>query len=53
MSLNSEPRRNPKSQIDFEATGRQNVIAEIKNLDLDDITPREAYAKLEELKAML
>ena len=25
----------------------------IKNLDLDDMTPREAYAKLEELKAML
>ena len=42
-----------ESQIDFEATGRQNVIAEIKNLDLDDMTPREAYAKLEELKAML
>ena len=42
-----------ESQIDFEATGRQNVLAEIKNLDLDDMTPREAYAKLEELKAML
>jgi DNA mismatch repair protein MutS len=40
-------------QIDFEAIGRQNVINEIKALDLDDMTPREAYAKLEELKDML
>ncbi|MCH5325279.1 MAG: DNA mismatch repair protein MutS [Eubacterium sp.] len=40
-------------QIDFEATARQNVINEIKHLDLDDMTPREAYAKLEELKNLL
>lgn len=40
-------------QIDFEATARQNVINEIKRLELDDMSPREAYAKLEELKNML
>lgn len=42
-----------ESQLDFEAMGRQSVINEIKNLDLDDMTPREAYAKLEELKGLL
>ena len=42
-----------EDQIDFEAIGRQNVINEIKSLELDDMSPREAYAKLEELKGML
>ncbi len=42
-----------EGQIDFEAIGRQNVINELKGLDLDDMTPREAFAKLEELKKML
>lgn len=42
-----------QTQIDFEATARHNVINEIKGLDLDDMTPREAYAKLEELKKSL
>ena len=46
-------REEEETQIDFEAIGRQNVINEIKALDLDDMTPREAYAKLEELKDML
>ncbi len=42
-----------QTQIDFEATARQNVISEIKGLELDDMTPREAYAKLEEFKKAL
>ena len=42
-----------EQQLDFEAIGRQNIINEIKNLELDDMTPREAYAKLEQLKGML
>ena len=51
--LELREKENSEEQIDFEAIGRQNVINEIKNLDLDDMTPREAYAKLEELKGML
>ena len=31
----------------------KNVIQAIKNLDMDNITPREAYAQLEEFKKML
>ncbi len=46
-------KENYEDQIDFEAIGRQSAINEIKSLDLDDMTPREAYAKLEELKKML
>ena len=51
--LELREKENSEDQIDFAAIGRQNVINEIKTLDLDDMTPREAYAKLEELKGML
>ena len=51
--LELREKENSEEQMDFEAIGRQNVINEIKTLDLDDMTPREAYAKLEELKSML
>ena len=42
-----------EQQFDFSAIARKNVIQAIKNLDMDNITPREAYAQLEEFKKML
>lgn len=42
-----------EEQFDFSAIARKNVIQTIKNLDLDNMSPREAYAQLEELKQML
>ena len=39
--------------FDFSAIARKNAIQIIKNLDLDNMTPREAFAQLEELKKML
>ncbi len=42
-----------KVQYDFSAIAKNNVIQSIKNLDLDDLTPREAYARLSEYKEQL
>ncbi len=42
-----------EEQFDFSAIARKNVIQTIKNLDMDNMTPREAFAQLEELKQML
>ncbi len=42
-----------EEQFDFSAIARKNAIQIIKNLDLDNMTPREAFAQLEELKQML
>ncbi len=39
--------------FDFSAIARKDVIQIIKNLDMDGMTPREAFAQLEELKKML
>lgn len=49
--LNKEEEQ--EQQFDFSAIARKNVIQAIKNLDMDNITPREAYAQLEEFKKML
>lgn len=38
---------------DFSALARKDAIQMIRNLDMDDMTPREAYAKLEEIKRMI
>ncbi len=40
-------------QVDFSSIAKNSVIQTIRNMDLDDMTPREAYAQLEELKKML
>lgn len=42
-----------QEEYDFSAIARRNVISAIKNLDMDNITPREAYAQLEEFRKML
>ncbi|MCM1335431.1 MAG: DNA mismatch repair protein MutS, partial [Eubacterium sp.] len=42
-----------RDQVDFSSINKNSVIREIRALDLDDLTPREAYAKLEELKKIL
>ncbi|MDE7234904.1 MAG: DNA mismatch repair protein MutS, partial [Ruminiclostridium sp.] len=42
-----------RDQVDFSSINKNAVIQAIRGLDLDDLTPREAYAKLEELKNML
>ena len=42
-----------EEELDFAAIARKNAIQTIKNLDLDNMTPREAFAQLEELKQML
>lgn len=42
-----------QQQVDFSSINKNSVIRTIRALDLDDMTPREAYAKLEELKKML
>lgn len=39
-----------KTQLDFSEINKNKAIQMIKNLDLDDITPKEAWAMLEELK---
>lgn len=54
--IDLEKRLNEEEQeeeYDFSAIARKNVIQAIKNLDMDNITPREAYAQLEEFKRML
>jgi len=42
-----------EEEFDFSAIARKNAIQIIKNLDLDNMTPRDAFAQLEELKKML
>ena len=42
-----------RSQFDFSSIAKNDVIQAIKNLDLDDITPREALQRLAEFKEML
>lgn len=42
-----------EEQVDFSAISRNNAIQTIRNLDLDNMTPREAFAQLEELKKMV
>lgn len=42
-----------KKQVDFTAIATQNVIQRLKNLDLDNLTPKEAYLTLDDLKNMI
>ena len=49
--LNEEEEQ--KEQFDFSSINKNNVIQAIKNLDLDDMSPRDAYARLAEFKEML
>ena len=42
-----------KAQYDFSSIAKNNVIQAIKNLDLGDMSPRDAYARLAEFKEML
>lgn len=42
-----------EEQVDFSAISRNTAIQTIRNLDLDNMTPREAFAQLEELKKMV
>ena len=42
-----------KDQIDFDEINKNNIIQKIKNLDLDDITPKDAWRILEELKELV
>lgn len=41
------------AQVQFSSINQQEAITRIKNLDLDGMSPREAYAVLEELKKIL
>ena len=49
--LNDEDEQ--RKQYDFSAIAKNDVIQAIKNLDLDDMSPRDAYARLAEFKEML
>lgn len=40
-------------EVDFTAISRNNAIQTLRNLDLDNMTPREAFSQLEELKKMV
>lgn len=42
-----------KDQIDFEEINKKNIIQRIKNLDLEDITPKDAWRLLEEMKELV
>ncbi len=42
-----------RTQLDFSEINKNKAIQMIKNLDLDDITPKEAWATLEELKKIV
>lgn len=42
-----------EEQVDFSAISRNTAIQTIRNLDLDNMTPREAFAQLEELKKLV
>ncbi len=45
--------RQEEIQIDFSEINKNKVIQRLKNLDMDDLTPREAWQVLEELKALV
>ncbi len=49
--LRDEDEKN--AQVEFSSINQQEAISRIKNLDLDGISPRDAYAVLEELKKIL
>lgn len=42
-----------RDQIDFSEINKNNVIQRIKNLDMDEITPKEAWQLLEEMKELV
>ena len=42
-----------RDQFDFTSIAKNDVIQAIKNLDLDEMSPRDAYARLAEFKEML
>ena len=42
-----------KIQIDFSEINKNNVIQTLKNLDLDDLTPKEAWQTLENMKKLV
>lgn len=42
-----------KEQLDFEEINKNSIIQRIKNLDLDDFTPKEAWKFLDELKELV
>lgn len=42
-----------KTQLDFSEINKNNVIQTLKNLDLDDLTPKEAWQTLEDLKKLV
>jgi len=42
-----------EEQFDFSAISRNTAIQTIRNLDLDNMTPREAFTQLEELKKLV
>lgn len=42
-----------REQIDFSEINKNNVIQRIKNLDMDEITPKEAWQLLEEMKELV
>lgn len=54
IDLEKQLREEEKArEVDFTAISRNNAIQTLRNLDLDNITPREAFAQLEELKKMV
>jgi len=42
-----------KTQIDFSEINKNNVIQRLKNLDMDDLTPKEAWQVLDEMKNLV
>lgn len=45
--------KDSEMQINFSEINKNKVIQRLKNLDMDDLTPREAWQVLEELKALV
>lgn len=45
--------REGEIQMDFSEINKDKVIQRLKNLDMDDLTPREAWQVLEELKTLV
>ncbi len=45
--------REGEIQMDFSEINKDKVIQRLKNLDMDDLTPREAWQGLEELKTLV
>ena len=42
-----------RTQLDFSEINKNNVIQTLKNLDLDDLTPKEAWQTLEDMKKLI